>query len=202
VIKRIFDVLVSILALVLASPIIVIASIWILADSPGPILFRQMRVGKDGLEFEILKFRTMRSNAEQSGPQITVADDSRVTRSGKILRDLKIDELPQFINVLRGEMSVVGPRPEVPRYVAYYPQEIRELVLSVRPGITDRASIIFRDESALLDSSEDPHERYVDEILPSKIAHYVEYSRTHTFFGDLRIIGGTILAILGKGRRS
>lgn len=196
--KRLFDIVFAALALLLLCPLLLAVALWVRLDSPGPVLFRQRRVGRGGRPFDIFKFRTMAAGAEAVGPQITVGADTRITRAGAWLRRAKLDELPQFYNVLRGDMSVVGPRPEVPRYVALYPPEVRTAVLSVRPGITDLASIAFRDESALLARSADPERTYVEQILPAKLDYALQYMRSHTLWLDLRIIGWTVLAVLGR----
>ena len=195
--KRLFDIAFALLALLLLGPLLLAVALWVRLDSPGPVFFRQQRVGRSGQLFDIYKFRTMQTGAEAMGPQITVGEDARITRAGAWLRRSKVDELPQFINVLRGDMSVVGPRPEVPRYVAQYPADVRDSVLSVRPGITDLASIEFRDESALLARSSDPERTYVEQILPAKLRHAQEYVRTRSLWLDLRIIARTVLAVLG-----
>jgi len=195
--KRLFDIAFALLALLLLGPLLLLVALWVRLDSPGPVFFRQQRVGRGGQLFDIVKFRTMRTGAEAMGPQITVGQDTRITHAGAWLRRSKVDELPQFINVLRGDMSVVGPRPEVPRYVAQYPADVRQAVLSVRPGITDLASIEFRDESALLARSSDPERTYVEQILPAKLRHAQEYVRTRSLWLDLRIIARTVLAVLG-----
>ena len=197
--KRLFDIVFSLAALLLVSPILIGSAIWVALDSRGPIFFRQVRVGRGNREFRIYKFRTMRPNAERVGPQITVGADARVTRSGDFLRKYKVDELPQFLNVVLGDMSVVGPRPEVPRYVALYPAATRDVVLSVRPGITDLASIEYRDENRLLADSVDPEATYVGQIMPAKLALCEKYVRTRTFFGDLVIIVRTLKAATSPG---
>lgn len=189
--KRAFDVLFSAAVLLLLSPLLLAVAAWVKLDSRGPVFFRQVRVGRHGREFRILKFRTMHVDAPARGPQITVGRDPRITRSGQVLRKYKIDEFPQFINVLVGDMSVVGPRPEVPRYVAMYPAATRELVLSVRPGITDLASIEYRDENELLGRSADPERTYVEQVMPAKLAFCERYVRERSFTGDLGIIGRT-----------
>jgi lipopolysaccharide/colanic/teichoic acid biosynthesis glycosyltransferase len=194
--KRLFDLVFAAIALaVLLVPMILLA-IWIRLDSAGPVLFRQRRVGLRGREFEILKFRTMRAAAGTSGSLITVGADARITRAGRFLRRFKLDELPQFLNVFRGDMSVVGPRPEVPRYVALYPSAVRDAVLSVRPGITDLASIAYRSESELLARSTDPEKTYIEEIMPAKLELCLQYVRQRSFLGDLAIIGRTVRASL------
>lgn len=198
-IKRSFDFVAALLGLIVLSPLFLVIAILIKIDSPGPVFFRQERVGKRGVAFRILKFRTMYIGAEREG-QITVGKDSRVTHVGHALRRYKIDELPQLINVLKGEMSLVGPRPEVPRFVGCYPEAVREVVLSVLPGVTDWASIEFKDESAILGQARDPERSYIDEILPIKLDYYVRYVRQRSFLVDLHIIVLTLYAIASKAR--
>ncbi len=195
--KRLFDITLSLLALVLLCPLLLAVALWVRLDSRGPVLFRQQRVGRGGQPFAILKFRTMQVNAEAAGLQITVGQDPRITSAGSWLRRSKLDELPQLLNVLRGEMSMVGPRPEVPRYVALYPADQRATVLSVRPGITDLASLAFRDESTLLARSADPERTYVEEILPIKLCHACDYVARRSLWLDLRILARTALVLLG-----
>ncbi|MBH2042191.1 MAG: sugar transferase [Comamonadaceae bacterium] len=195
--KRLFDIAFAALTLLLLSPVLLAVALWVRLDSPGPVFFRQQRVGQGGRLFSIYKFRTMHTGAEAVGPQITVGQDIRITRAGAWLRSSKLDELPQFLNVLRGDMSVVGPRPEVPRYVAQYPADMRQTVLSVPPGITDLASIAFRDESDLLAHSPDPERTYVEQILPAKLHYAQQYVRTRSLWLDLQIIAWTVLAVLG-----
>ncbi len=196
IVKRLFDVVMSALGLILLSPLLLAVAVAIRWESPGPVFFRQERVGRYGKVFRIHKFRTMRIDAERLGLQITVGADPRVTRVGRLLRKYKLDELAQLLDVLRGAMSLVGPRPEVPAYVACYPAGMAEIVLSVRPGITDRASIEFKDENDILAQSSDPHQAYIAEVLPIKIQYYVDYVRTRTFWGDVRIIMDTVFAII------
>jgi lipopolysaccharide/colanic/teichoic acid biosynthesis glycosyltransferase len=186
--KRLFDIACAATALALLAPLLLALALWVRLDSPGPVLFRQQRVGRDSRPFAILKFRTMQVNAEAAGLQITVGQDPRITRAGSWLRRSKLDELPQLLNVLRGDMSMVGPRPEVPRYVALYPTDVRETVLSVRPGITDLASLAFRDESTLLAQSPDPERTYVEVILPTKLRYACDYVQQRSLWLDLRII--------------
>ncbi|MCZ8074969.1 MAG: sugar transferase [Paucibacter sp.] len=193
--KRLFDVFCAGLGLLLLSPLWILVAIWIKVDSPGPVLFRQERVGRFGQPFFIHKFRSMRVDAPALGPQITVGDDPRITRSGRFLRASKIDELPQLWDVFRGAMSLVGPRPEVPRYVALYTPEQRELVLSVRPGITDPASLQFRHESEILARAADPEREYVEVILPAKLRIAGDYVRQASVWGDLRLILATLGAL-------
>ncbi|WP_349742902.1 sugar transferase [Roseateles cavernae] len=193
--KRLVDILLSALGLaLLALPLLAIA-LWIKLDSHGPVLFRQQRVGRFGRPFMIHKFRTMAVDAPARGPQITVGADPRITRAGQVLRRTKLDELPQLWDVLRGAMSLVGPRPEVPKYVALYPDEMRELLLSVRPGITDLASLQYRDESAVLAAAADPERAYVEQVLPAKLALSSRYVREATLLGDLRLILATLSAL-------
>jgi lipopolysaccharide/colanic/teichoic acid biosynthesis glycosyltransferase len=197
--KRTLDVLLAALGLVLLSPLLAFIALRVKLDAPGPVFFRQERVGRGGRLFRIHKFRTMRATG--SGPGITAAGDARITASGRWLRRSKLDELPQLLDVLRGDMSLVGPRPEVPRYMALYPDAVRRAVLSVRPGMTDRAAIEFRDEERLLAAArargEDPESVYVREVLPLKQRYYLDYVRRHGVAGDLRIIARTLLALLG-----
>jgi lipopolysaccharide/colanic/teichoic acid biosynthesis glycosyltransferase len=196
--KRAFDVFFSAGALLVLCPLLIAVALWVKTDSSGPVFFRQRRVGSGGREFLIFKFRTMVTDAPARGPQITVGADARITRSGAFLRRYKIDEFPQFINVLIGDMSVVGPRPEVPRYVALYPESVRALVLSVRPGITDLASIEYRDENELLGRSADPEKTYVDEVMPAKLAYCERYVRERSFGGDLEIIRRSFVASFSR----
>ena len=175
--KRIFDLVFAIPGLLILMPVFVVVAVWIKMDSSGPVFFRQQRVGKSGQLFSIYKFRTMVVNAESMGAKVTVGDDPRITQSGNFLRKYKLDELPQLFNVLTGDMSLVGPRPEVPEYVEYWPISVRDLVLSVPPGITDFASIEFRNENELLEDVSDPVDTYVRDILPIKLRYYERYVR-------------------------
>jgi len=196
--KRLFDFIASFYGLILLSPIFVLVALWIKIDSRGSIFFRQERVGFQGSLFRIHKFRTMVLDAEKKGKQITVGADSRITTVGSFLRKYKLDELPQLIDVFVGDMSLVGPRPEVPRYIDCYSDDEKHDVLSVKPGITDNASIEFRDENELLASSKDPEATYINEVLPKKIALYRKYVRERSFFGDVAIIFKTIFLIIKK----
>jgi lipopolysaccharide/colanic/teichoic acid biosynthesis glycosyltransferase len=200
--KRLLDLTVAAVGLVLLLPLMVGIALAVKLDSAGPSLFRQTRVARGGRLFEILKFRTMTAATTPNGPLITVSGDKRITRVGAFLRRSKLDELPQLINVLKGDMSLVGPRPGVPKYVALYPAEIREIVLSVRPGITDEAAIEFSDESTLLASAADPERAYVQDILPRKLQHYAQYARHHTVAGDVRIIARTLRRLVKRSRDS
>lgn len=195
--KRLLDIGISATALVLLCPLLLAVAAWVRCDSQGPIFFRQQRVGRRGKLFGICKFRTMAPGAEAVGPQITVGLDHRITRAGAFLRRTKVDELPQLLNVLRGDMSIVGPRPEVPRYVALYPPAVRDVVLSVRPGITDLASLAFRDESTLLGQSADPETTYVEHILPIKLRYCTDYVQNQSLWLDLQIITRTVWVLLG-----
>ncbi len=196
--KRLFDLAAAAIGLLLLAPLLLAVAAWVRCDSPGPALFRQQRVGRGGTLFWIYKFRTMaeRSGAG-AGAEITVGRDCRITRAGHFLRAYKIDELPQLLNVLQGSMSLVGPRPEVPRYVACYPEAVRREVLSVAPGITDWASIEYRQENAILGRASDPEQAYLDEVLPAKLAFYQRYVRERSFWVDLRILAGTLVAVVG-----
>lgn len=200
--KRMFDLFFSSLGLFLFSPLFLVVSVAIRRDSPGPVFFRQVRVGRYGHPFRIFKFRTMYAGADTRGLEITVGNDPRVTRAGRFLRKLKIDELPQLFNVIKGEMSLVGPRPEVPGYVALYPEEIRRQVLSVRPGITDTASIKYKDESIVLAGAADPEGMYVNVLLPEKLKHYVRYVSERTLWLDFKIILLTLREIFRRGESS
>ncbi|WP_459479343.1 sugar transferase [Clostridium saccharoperbutylacetonicum] len=192
IVKRIFDLICSTLGLIVLSPVLLVIAIRIKTGSDGPVFFKQIRVGEGSKEFEILKFRTMVVDAEKLGRQITVGNDSRITKIGAFLRKYKLDELPQLINVFKGDMSLVGPRPEVPRYVKLYNEEqIR--VLEVKPGITDLASIRYRDENDLLGEVENPDEFYINTIMPDKLALNLEYINKNNIFLDIYIILKTII---------
>ncbi len=197
-VKRLFDVCASGLGLLLLSPLWLAIAIAIKLDSPGPVFFRQVRVGRHGAPFHIHKFRTMMNRAagaDAATAQITVGADPRITRIGALLRRTKLDELAQLIDVFAGRMSLVGPRPEVPRYVALYPPALRDKVLSVRPGITDPASLAFRDESARLARAADPEREYVEVLLPAKLKLSARYVDEANFMGDLRLIAATLRAL-------
>lgn len=192
--KRGFDLITSTIGFIIISPILIIISILIKVTSEGPVLFKQKRVGRYGKEFNILKFRTMVVNAEKLGNQITVGKDSRITKVGAVLRKYKLDELPQLINVIRGDMSLVGPRPEVPKYVNLYNDEQRK-VLDVRPGITDYASIEYRDENSILGKVDNPEEYYINVIMPHKINLNMKYIKKNNVLIDIKIILKTIFNI-------
>ncbi|RDH90213.1 MAG: sugar transferase [endosymbiont of Seepiophila jonesi] len=194
--KRLFDLLLTLPGLLLLLPLMAVIALWVRFDSPGPVLFRQQRVGRCGVTFALLKFRSMRVDAEKLGPKVTVGADPRITRSGQFLRKSKLDELPQLFNVVMGQMSLVGPRPEVPEYVAHYPSEIHDKVLSVPPGITDLASIEFRNENAMLEGADDPVATYLNEIMPIKLDYYVSYVEQRSLWLDLQIIFRTFWVIV------
>ena len=193
--KRTLDILASALGLVLLAPALLMIAVLIKLDSPGPVFFRQVRVGRYGQPFRIFKFRTMAQVQAPSAPQLTVAADARITRVGQWLRRSKLDELPQLIDVLRGTMSLVGPRPEVPRYVEHYPDASRDRVLSVRPGITDFASVHYRNEGELLARAADPEREYIDVILPSKLRYAMHYVDNVSVADDLRVLGLTLRTV-------
>lgn len=193
--KRIIDVLASGCGLFLLTPVFVILAIWIKLDSKGPVFYRQVRVGKDNKNFRIYKFRSMRTDADK-GSLITIGGcDPRVTRSGFYIRKYKLDELAQLINVFIGDMSLVGPRPEVRRYVDLYTEEQRK-VLAIRPGITDYASIEYIDENILLEKSDNPEKTYIEEIMPSKIQHNMRYINNPTLIEYFKIIFLTFFKII------
>ncbi|HWR39188.1 MAG TPA: sugar transferase [Patescibacteria group bacterium] len=196
--KRLFDLLFTVPGVLLLLPVFAAIAIWIKLDDPGTIFFRQERVGRHGKIFRIFKFRTMVNNAERLGTQITVGADRRITRAGAFLRKYKLDELPQLLNVVLGDMSLVGPRPEVPKYVAYYPEAVRKNVLSVPPGLTDFASIQYRDENALLGSAPDPEKMYVEVVLPAKLAYCERYVEERSLTLDFQLIMKTLKAISGR----
>lgn len=197
--QRAFDVAASVWGLVLLGPFMLVVAMLIVLDSRGPVFYRQVRVGRFGAPFRIHKFRTMQVGADARGPQLTVRDDDRVTRVGRVLRRYKIDELPQLIDVALGDMSIVGPRPEVPRYVEHYTPEQRRL-LAVRPGITDLASLTYREENDLLASGDDVERRYLEEVLPRKLALSLEHLDRKNLVYDLTIIVATIGRLAGRAR--
>ncbi|MDI9502152.1 MAG: sugar transferase [Tissierellia bacterium] len=192
--KRAFDLFASGFGLLLLAPLFLFVAIRIRTDSPGPVFFRQSRMGRKTKPFRIYKFRTMVQDAESRGRQITVGEDARVTRSGAFLRKYKIDELPQLINVFLGDMSLVGPRPEVPKYLPYYSAEDLS-TLWIRPGITAPSSVHFRNESELLAQAEDPDTAYTEDILPRKNALNKDYVRHLSFWTDIRTIFQTLGAL-------
>lgn len=193
-VRRLLDVIAAAGGLIVLSPLFLLTAVLIKRDSPGPVFYRARRAGKDGHEFRLYKFRSMVAGADRQGPGITAAGDNRVTKVGRMLRQTKLDELPQLINVLTGDMSLVGPRPEDPRYVALYTDEQRQ-VLAVRPGITSAASLTYRDESALL-AGEDWERQYIQEIMPHKLAIDLDYQARRTLASDLNLILRTVLALM------
>ena len=193
--KRIFDVTASGLGLLLLSPLFLIVTIWIRLDSPGPVFYRQTRVGRYNKDFRLLKFRSMRVGSDKKGLITVGGRDPRVTRSGYYIRKYKLDELPQLINVFKGDMSLVGPRPEVRKYVDLYtPEQLH--VLDVRPGITDMASIRYRNENELLEQAADPEQFYRDTVMQDKLRINLEYVSDHSFFKDIKIILMTFKAVV------
>ena len=198
-IKRILDLVVSLIGLICLLPLLLLVAVLIKLDSTGPVLFRQTRMGMRFRPFQILKFRTMVQDSSTKGHSITVGDDPRITRVGRFLRKTKIDELPQLINVFKGEMTFVGPRPEVPQYVELFRQDYEE-ILKIRPGITDLASIKYRNEAALLGQSKNPEEEYVTRVLPDKISLGREYVRCSSLAFDLRLIFRTFLKLIQEVR--
>ncbi|MPL97446.1 UDP-N-acetylgalactosamine-undecaprenyl-phosphate N-acetylgalactosaminephosphotransferase [bioreactor metagenome] len=193
--KRLMDILASGLGLIFLSPILIIICILIKASSEGPIFFKQVRVGKNMKNFEILKFRTMVPNAEKLGKQITIGEDKRITSVGKVLRKYKLDELPQLFNVFKGDMSLVGPRPEVPKYVKLYSEEQRK-VLDVKPGITDLASLRYKDENDILGKVDNPEEYYITVIMKDKLELNLEYIEKNNILIDIYLIIKTIIKCL------
>lgn len=193
--KRLFDILISGLGLLALCPLFIVVAIWIKVDSQGPVFYRQTRVGKGNKDFHLLKFRSMVSDADKSGLLTVGGHDSRVTRAGYFIRKYKLDELPQLINVFLGDMSLVGPRPEVRKYVDMYtPEQLH--VLDIRPGITDAASIKYRNENDLLAAADNPEQYYIDVIMPDKLRINLEYVAHHSLIGDLKLIFDTFIAIL------
>ena len=195
--KRLFDVVASSLAVIVLLPLGLCIALCIALDSRGGVFFRQNRVGKNGKDFALLKFRTMRHRAHQNGPLITIGDDNRITRCGHFLRKYKLDELPQLLNIIKGDMSIVGPRPEVRKYVDLYNEQQRK-VLSVRPGLTDYASIEYISESELLAQSANPEKTYIEEIMPAKLELNLKYIENASVKEDIRLIFKTLTEILRK----
>lgn len=196
--KRLFDLVGAAAALLLLAPLLLVVALVIKLDTPGPVFFRQERVGRHGRPFRIHKFRTMVADAPQRGLALTVGADPRVTRSGAWLRRTRLDELPQLIDVLRGRMSLVGPRPEVPRYVQHYPPGLREQALAVRPGITDPSSLEFLDEGELLAAAADPEREYIEHILPRKLAAAADYAARASLWTDLLVILRTLRLLVAR----
>lgn len=195
-IKRSFDLVVVGGGLIIAAPLMLTVALLLLITRDRPVLFRQTRIGRYGIPFTLYKFRTMRAASAKVDKQVTVGDDARITPLGSILRKTKLDELPQLWNVVRGEMSLVGPRPETPEFVAHYPAQLRDIVLSVRPGITDEASIKYRNEAELLALAPDPVAHYEAVILPDKLNIAARYVQRRSICGDLFIIVKTVLVVV------
>ncbi|MBK6707523.1 MAG: sugar transferase [Sphingomonadales bacterium] len=196
-VKRLFDILASAAGIVVLWPLFVLSAILIWKDdNKGPLFFKQVRVGQNGRPFEILKFRTMSVTKSQASTQVTQASDSRITRPGRLLRKWKLDELPQLVNVLKGDMSIVGPRPEVPYFMEKYPDRQRKIILSMKPGITDLAAIEFRNEQEILQNYEDIEKAYIDIIMPIKFRLYNKYSKKKSLFFDIKIIFLTLKNII------
>lgn len=196
--KRLFDIICSSIGIILLSPILILIAIVIKLDSKGSIFYRQIRVGRYEKTFAIHKFRTMIMNADKQGLKITIGADKRITTIGRVLRKTKLDELPQLFDVLLGRMSIVGPRPEVPEYVTYYPKEVKKIIFSVRPGITDYASLKMIDENEILAKSNNPAEAYINIILPEKLGYAVKYVKTQNIFIDIYLIILTIAKIFTR----
>ncbi len=195
--KRAFDIAVSLLVLIILSPLFVLLSLIVFVTMGWPVFYRQTRVGKDSRVFKIIKFRSMIKEADKKGLAVTAGADSRVTPVGRLLRKTKLDELPQFINVLRGEMSLVGPRPEVPRYVRLYShKQLR--VLSVRPGLTDPATIAYRDEEKILAGYDDPEKAYIEHIMPAKLKLNLAYLEKASFAADLGLLFRTVAKLFDR----
>lgn len=193
--KRVFDIIASGLGLLILSPLFLVLAIWIKLDSAGPVFYRQVRVGRHNKDFRIFKFRSMRVGSDK-GSLVTIGGrDPRITRSGYFIRKFKLDELPQLINVFIGDMSLVGPRPEVRHYVDYWTPEQMH-VLDVRPGITDPASIKFRNENELLEKAEDPERYYIEVVMQEKIRLYLDYVEHHSFWGDIGLIFRTFWVVV------
>ena len=195
-IKYFFDIFLSLLFVFLFSPIFILISIFVKFSSEGPIFFRQKRIGLGEREFKIFKFRTMVQNAEKTGLPISTSVDPRITKTGHFLRKTKLDEIPQFFNVILGQMSLVGPRPEVPKYATYYTDEQKRDIFSVRPGITDLASLKFSNENEILSEAKDPEMTYINIILPSKLKISIEYIRNKSFLLDVKILILTFLRVI------
>lgn len=195
--KRLFDIVASSLGLLVLSPLFLILSIWIKTDSSGPVFYRQVRVGLHGKDFKLFKFRSMRVGSDKKGLITIGGRDPRVTCSGYFIRKYKLDEIPQLINVLIGDMSLVGPRPEVRKYVDMYTAEQLN-VLNVRPGITDLASIRYRNENELLGKAENPEKHYIDIIMQDKLRINLEYVASHSFISDIKLIFNTLWNIFAK----
>ena len=192
--KRVFDIIFSLVGVVLLFPLFIVVGLWIKLSSKGSIFFIQKRVGRDFKEFDLYKFRSMVTGAQSNGPGVTSKDDSRITNVGKFIRSTKIDELPQLFNVLKGDMSLVGPRPELKKFIDAKKKEYKK-ILSIKPGITDSASIEFRDEEKLMSQYKDKEKSYIDIILPKKIKLYYKYMDNISFINDVKLILQTLKVI-------
>lgn len=193
--KRIFDIIMSSILLVFVSPILLVLGVLIKLDSPGPVMFRQVRVTTYGKEFHIFKFRTMVNHADKMGSQVTTKGDARVTRMGKLLRGCRLDELPQLVNILKGEMTFVGTRPEVPKYVQCYTDEMKATLL-LPAGVTSRASIEYKDEERLLENAENADEVYIRQVLPKKMKYNLEAIKKFSFLEDIKTMFATVIAVI------
>lgn len=192
--KRAFDIVASLIGLLLLSPLLIIIALWVKLSSKGPVFFTQKRVGRDFKEFNLYKFRSMVVGADSQGPGVTSSDDNRITKVGRFIRKTKIDELPQLLNVLKGDMSLVGPRPELKKFVDAYTEEYKK-VLSVKPGITDNAAIEFRNEEEIMSQYQDKERAYIDIILPQKIKLYYDYIDNISFLNDMKLLLNTLKAL-------
>lgn len=195
--KRIFDLIFSIFFALISSPLMLVVAVIIKLDSPGKIIFKQKRVTEGGRVFEIFKFRTMVENAEKLGAQVTTGEDLRITKCGKWLRKLRIDEFPQIFNIIKGDLSFVGPRPEVVRYVKEYTPEMLATLL-IPAGVTSTASILYKDEAKLLENAKNPDEVYIQEILPEKMKYNLDYIKKFGIIYDFKVIIKTVIAVLAK----
>jgi len=193
--KRLFDILSSAIALILLSPLLIVIAVGIIIDSKGGVFYKQKRIGKNGKAFMLYKFRSMRSGADRKGLITVGSNDDRTTKVGRFIRKYKLDELPQLINILKNEMSVVGPRPEVEKYVQLYTAEQRK-VLNVKPGLTDLASLAYINENEILGQAKDPEKTYVEQIMPAKLRLNLEYIEKQSFWFDLQIIAKTLMRIV------
>src|SRR5690554_6510079 len=193
--KRLFDILSSAIALILLSPILIVIAVGIIIDSKGGVFYKQKRIGKNGKAFMLYKFRSMRTGSDRKGLITVGSNDDRTTKVGRFIRKYKLDELPQLVNILKNEMSVVGPRPEVEKYVQLYTAEQRK-VLKVKPGLTDLASLAYINENEILGRAKDPEKTYVEQIMPAKLRLNLEYIEKQSFWFDLQIIAKTLMRIV------
>ena len=194
--KRCFDFILSLMGIIVLLPVFIVVA-WVIKKDGGPAFYRQQRVGKYGNIFGVYKFRSMVIDADKIGAKVTASHDPRITRIGKVLRKTKIDELPQLFNVLAGDMSLVGPRPEVPYYVSKWPDAYKKTILSVKPGITDYATLYYNDEQAVLAKAKDPEKAYLEEVMPHKLKMYGQYVEDQNLWLDIRLILATLLKMVG-----